>query len=188
MTAPHDENSRPSARDTPPPASPDVPAPPPSDPVGPVPRAPRSDADGPVRRAAEPSTTGAEEPGTRRGRTADASGRTPGTAPERETRGGGSTEVAPEPHSLSLGLWAALILGAIVLVLLLIFVIQNNVPTAFQYFGAHFTLPLGVAMLLAAIAGGLVMGLVGSVRIIQLTWALRKLRKAERKIRSAVER
>lgn len=94
---------------------------------------------------------------------------------EVEVRGGGRTAV----------LWTALILGAIILVLLLIFVIQNNVTTSFEYLGTQFELPLGVAMLLAAIAGALVMGLVGSVRIIQLSWGIRKLRKAQEKVRKA---
>ncbi|UVY83731.1 lipopolysaccharide assembly protein LapA domain-containing protein [Brachybacterium sp. NBEC-018] len=84
------------------------------------------------------------------------------------------------------GIWIALILGAVVLILLLIFVIQNNVKATFEYFGAQFDLPLGVAMLLAAIAGALVMALVGSVRIFQLSWTIRKLRKTQAKIQNAV--
>ncbi|HIY23211.1 MAG TPA: DUF1049 domain-containing protein [Candidatus Brachybacterium merdigallinarum] len=79
-------------------------------------------------------------------------------------------------------MWISLVLGAIVLILLLIFVIQNNVTAGFQYFGASFDLPLGVAMLLAAIAGALVMALVGSVRMIQMGWMIRKLRKQLAKI------
>lgn len=94
----------------------------------------------------------------------------PGTAPVELSKGGKTA-----------GLWISLILGAIVLVLLLIFVIQNNVSARFQYFGAEFDLPLGVAMLLAAIAGALVMALVGSVRMIQMGWTIRKLRKQQEK-------
>ncbi|MEE1619472.1 LapA family protein [Brachybacterium sp. J153] len=90
-----------------------------------------------------------------------------------DTSGGGKTA----------GMWIGLILGAVVLVLLLIFVIQNNVTARFQYFGAEFDLPLGVAMLLAAIAGALVMALVGSVRMIQMSWTIRKLRKQQEKVR-----
>ncbi|MGP9694634.1 LapA family protein [Brachybacterium sp. AOP25-B2-12] len=82
--------------------------------------------------------------------------------------------------------WVALILGAIVLILLLIFVIQNNTKASFTYFAATFDLPLGVAMLLAAIAGALVMALVGSVRIIQLSWRLRRMRKHETELRDLV--
>ena len=94
----------------------------------------------------------------------------PGTAPVELSKGGKTA-----------GLWISLILGAIVLVLLLIFVIQNNQTAGFEYFSAQFDLPLGVAMLLAAIAGALVMALVGSVRMIQMGWTIRKLRKQQEK-------
>lgn len=88
--------------------------------------------------------------------------------------------------SRTAGIWIALILGAIVLALLLIFVMQNQTPAAFTYFSATFRLPLGIAMLLAAVAGALVMGLVGSVRIIQMSWELRRLRKNQAAVRDLV--
>lgn len=94
---------------------------------------------------------------------------------------------AAEPRrsaGVSAGVWIALILGAVILVLLLIFIIQNNVTAQFQYFGWQFSLPLGVAMLLAAIAGILVAGLAGSVRIAVLS---RRLKKANRSL-AEVER
>ena len=89
---------------------------------------------------------------------------------------------AHQRQGISGGTWIALILGAIVLVLLLIFVIQNNQTAGFEYFSAQFDLPLGVAMLLAAIAGAPVMALVGSVRMIQMGWTIRKLRKQQEKV------
>ena len=98
--------------------------------------------------------------------------RTPTVPEEVPTAGGGKTA----------GLWISLILGAIVLVMLLIFVIQNNKSASFVYFATEFQLPLGVAMLLAAIAGALVMALVGSVRMMQMGWTIRKLRKQQEKI------
>ncbi|GAB2535997.1 LapA family protein [Brachybacterium huguangmaarense] len=102
----------------------------------------------------------------------------------------GGVELPPaEPvrsGSRTAGIWIALILGAIVLVALLIFIVQNNVSAAFEYFGAQFNLPLGVAMLLAAIAGALVMALVGSVRMIQMSLELRRLRKERETVRRAV--
>lgn len=109
-------------------------------------------------------------------------------APQREAqRQDRAPEPIEEPRSggRTAGIWLALIFGAIILVLLLIFVIQNNVAATFQYFGAQFDLPLGVAMLLAAIAGALVMALVGSVRMIQMSWTIRKLRKQQERIRQA---
>ncbi|MGP9744022.1 LapA family protein [Brachybacterium sp. AOP29-B2-41] len=101
-----------------------------------------------------------------------------------------SQEPAPELEPVgsggkTAGMWIGLILGAIILVLLLIFVIQNNVTAGFRYFGAEFDLPLGVAMLLAAIAGALVMALVGSVRMVQMSWTIRRLRKQQDKIHRA---
>ena len=122
------------------------------------------------RRAAEPAGEGTDGTGER------PAAQRPEKAPtEPAVSGGGRTA----------GIWISLILGAIVLVMLLIFVIQNSETARFEYFGATFDLPLGVAMLLAAIAGALVMALVGSVRMIQMSWTIRKLRKQQEKIQRA---
>ena len=104
------------------------------------------------------------------------------------TREAHDPALEPEPRNggKTAAIWLSLILGAIVLILLLIFVIQNNVTATFQYFNAEFDLPLGVAMLLAAIAGALVMALVGSVRMIQMGLTIRKLRRQLEKIQRAV--
>lgn len=109
-------------------------------------------------------------------------------APTGAGRAGHDPALETEPRSggKTAALWISLILGAIVLILLLIFVIQNNVSATFQYFNAEFDLPLGVAMLLAAIAGALVMALVGSMRMIQMGWTIRKLRRQQEKVQRAV--
>jgi uncharacterized integral membrane protein len=102
---------------------------------------------------------------------------------QRPAEGRRPVEEAPAPSGgKTAGLWISLVLGAIVLVLLLIFVLQNNQTAGFTYFSASFDLPLGIAMLLAAIAGALVMALVGSVRMVQMSWTIRKLRKQQEKI------
>ncbi|ASK66412.1 hypothetical protein CFK39_11960 [Brachybacterium avium] len=130
--------------------------------------------------AARPDSPEAPATG-RRAPAEPGSGREKHPAPERgpvdEPPAGGGGKTA--------GMWIGLILGAIILVMLLIFVIQNNVTAGFQYFGTQFDLPLGVAMLLAAIAGALVMALVGSVRMIQMSWTIRKLRKQQEKVHRA---
>jgi uncharacterized integral membrane protein len=61
-----------------------------------------------------------------------------------------------------------LIAGAIVLILLLVFILENTQDVRIAYFGVGFHMPLGVALLLAAIAGALIVGIVGSARILQL--------------------
>ena len=57
---------------------------------------------------------------------------------------------------------------AVVLALLLIFILQNSRTVQISYLGAHGHLPLGVALLLAAILGILLVVIPGTARIIQL--------------------
>ncbi|MFB6397423.1 lipopolysaccharide assembly LapA domain-containing protein [Polymorphospora lycopeni] len=57
---------------------------------------------------------------------------------------------------------------ALVLLLLLIFVLQNGQPAEVSFLGAHGTLPMGVALLLAAVFGVLLVALPGTARIVQL--------------------
>lgn len=94
----------------------------------------------------------------------------------------------PKKAGVSGFVWAALILGVIILILLLIFIIQNNVSTRFEYMAWQFSLPLGVAMLLSAVAGALVMALVGSVRMFTLSHRVRKLEKERARIQDTLDR
>jgi uncharacterized integral membrane protein len=82
--------------------------------------------------------------------------------------------------------WFALILGTVILVLLLIFILQNNESTGFSFLGLDFSLPLGVAMLFAAIAGVLITALLGSVRLFKVSRRVRKLEKERENIRQAL--
>jgi uncharacterized integral membrane protein len=66
------------------------------------------------------------------------------------------------------GIWVAAALFALVLLLLLIFILQNGQRVSVGYFGAHGHLPLGVALLLAAVLGVLLVVIPGSARIVQL--------------------
>lgn len=98
-------------------------------------------------------------------------------------------EHADEPRkaSRSGGLWAALIIGTIILILLLIFIVQNNVPADFNYMAWQFQLPLGVAMLFAAIAGALIAVMVGSVRMMVLGRRVRRLERQRREMRKTLD-
>ncbi len=64
--------------------------------------------------------------------------------------------------------WAGMIVAAVVLVLLLIFVGQNNQPVTVRFLWLTGRVPLGVAMLLAVIVGVLTVAIPGSIRILQL--------------------
>jgi uncharacterized integral membrane protein len=65
---------------------------------------------------------------------------------------------------------------AVILVLLLIFILQNSRTVQVSYLGAHGHLPLGVALLLAAVLGMLLVVIPGTARIIQLKITARRHR------------
>ena len=72
------------------------------------------------------------------------------------------------PRSRMGGVWVALVVAAFVFLLLLIFILQNGQRAQVSFFGAHGHLPMGVALLLAAVFGVLLVALPGTARIVQL--------------------
>jgi putative membrane protein len=74
----------------------------------------------------------------------------------------------------------ALIAGALVLVVVLIFIIENAHAVTITFFGAHARISLAVALLLAAVAGALIMAAAGTARITQLRMTVRRNRRAPR--------
>jgi uncharacterized integral membrane protein len=62
----------------------------------------------------------------------------------------------------------ALVVFAVVLVLLLIFILQNGQRSDVYFLGAHGHLPMGVALLLSAIFGVLLVAVPTVVRIVRL--------------------
>lgn len=141
---------------------------------------PRGESQTPEELLAETdSVLGNETPATGETREVDPHGQTqppePTQPPAEHTNDLPSTKGGT---GMSAGMWISLIIGAIIVVLLLIFILQNNVPAEFKYFGWQFELPLGVAMLFAAIGGILIAGLLGSVRIFVLSRKLKKIHKA----------
>jgi uncharacterized integral membrane protein len=74
----------------------------------------------------------------------------------------------------------ALIAGALVLIVVLVFIIENAHAVTITFFGAHLRVSLAVALLLAAIAGALIMAAAGTARITQLRMTMRRSRRAPR--------
>jgi uncharacterized integral membrane protein len=94
-----------------------------------------------------------------------------------------SAEPAPRPQSAvhftrAAALWSALIVGFLILILLLVFIMQNTNSITINFFGWNWNLPLGVAILLSAVGGGLLTVAVGTARIVQLRRAAKKNLKA----------
>jgi putative membrane protein len=72
----------------------------------------------------------------------------------------------------------AMIAGAVVLVVVLVFIIENANAVTITFFGAHLRISLAVALLLAAIGGALIMAAAGTARITQLRMTMRRNRRA----------
>ncbi|WP_312898969.1 LapA family protein [Corynebacterium variabile] len=70
--------------------------------------------------------------------------------------------------------WVALIIGAVVLVLLLVFILQNGDSAELNIFFWTWNFPIGVGMLIAAVGGALVAASIGTIRIFQLRRQVRK--------------
>jgi uncharacterized integral membrane protein len=75
-------------------------------------------------------------------------------------------------------LWSAMIAGFVILILLLVFILQNTDSTTIHFFAWEWNLPVGVAILLAAVCGGLLTVAAGTARIVQLRRAAKKNLKA----------
>jgi uncharacterized integral membrane protein len=78
-------------------------------------------------------------------------------------------------------LWSAVIGGFLILIVLLIFIAQNTESAQFAFLGWNWSLPLGVAILGAAVCGGLLTVAVGTVRLFQLRKAAKRNLKAARR-------
>jgi lipopolysaccharide assembly protein A len=110
------------------------------------------------------------------------------SAPVPDQRGPGQDQArqvrAPLPHhkvrrTRISGMWVAIACFAVVLLLLLVFILQNSESVDISYFGAHGHLPLGAALLLAAVCGVLLVAAAGTARIVQLRATARRHRAAD---------
>ncbi len=75
--------------------------------------------------------------------------------------------------------WTAAILFALVLILLLVFILQNGQSVKVSFLGADGHIPLAVAMLFAAAGGALLVAIPGVGRMVQLRRVARRHRNAE---------
>jgi uncharacterized integral membrane protein len=103
----------------------------------------------------------------------------PTTAPAGPPAQDKALDSAPPPESAvkftrAASLWSSLTAGFLILIVLLIFITQNTASAQLAFLGWSGSLPLGVAILLAAVSGGLITVLVGTARIYQLRRAAKK--------------
>jgi putative membrane protein len=113
---------------------------------------------------ATPGTTGTLPPPS-----ANGSAPPPPSAPQAPTGGPMHTRIS--------GMRTGLIAGVAVLIVVLIFIIQNAHAVNISFLGAHLRVSLAVALFLAAIGGALVMAAAGTARITQLRRIMRRDRR-----------
>jgi len=82
-------------------------------------------------------------------------------------------------------IWVALIPLTVFLVLLIVFIAENGQQVEVSFFGAKGHLSLALALLIAAVAGAVVVLLAGTARIVQLRLATHRHARRERRVGSA---
>ena len=106
----------------------------------------------------------------------------PGTGAAVTPKDQGSEQLAPPARGVKRtragGVWVAVAFFALILVLLLIFILENTQRAGISYFGVHGHSTLGVALLLDAVLGVLLVAMPATWRIVQLRTAGRRHRKS----------
>jgi uncharacterized integral membrane protein len=77
--------------------------------------------------------------------------------------------------------WWALGFSLLLLVLVLIFVLQNLSDTKTSFFGLTWTIPLGLDLLLAALLGGIIAFLLGAARMVQIRRVARRYARGRKR-------
>lgn len=75
------------------------------------------------------------------------------------------------------GVYAALGVAALVLILLVVFIVQNTQSVQVSYFGWEGSAPLAAALLIAAVAGMVLALVAGSLRLLQVRRRVRRDRR-----------
>lgn len=64
--------------------------------------------------------------------------------------------------------WASTIASLVLLILLIVFIVQNQNDVTIYFFGLEGTIASGIALLIAAVGGGVLVAVAGAARILQL--------------------
>jgi uncharacterized integral membrane protein len=83
-----------------------------------------------------------------------------------------------EPTRTSM-VWTMVGIGVVLLVAILVFILQNSQRIRMQFLMVDGTLPLGVALLFAALLGALLVLVAGAARVLQLRVVARRHRRTD---------
>ena len=85
------------------------------------------------------------------------------------------------PRTRTGSAWVAAATGAVLVLLMLVFILQNGERVEMEFLWLELNVPLGAGLLLAAVLGALVVVSLGVGRMLQLRLAARRHRKADRR-------
>lgn len=98
------------------------------------------------------------------------------------TPGPQASAAADQPRVTRAGVvWAAVVAALVLLILLIIFILQNQDQVAVRYFGLEGLVPLGMALFIASVTGGVLVAMAGGARILQLRRNAHRARLRQRK-------
>jgi uncharacterized integral membrane protein len=104
---------------------------------------------------------------------------------------GQETETGPplpgERQTRLSGAWTALVIGIVILVVILVFILQNLQKVEVNFLFLQGQLPLAVALLFAMVLGAVVVLAFGAGRILQLRLVARRARRQDKHTSSPVE-
>lgn len=78
--------------------------------------------------------------------------------------------------------WVATGAALLLLILLIVFMLQNSSKVEVHFLGVTGTIPLGMALLIAAVGGGVVVGIAGVARVTQLRMNARRTRRGASRV------
>jgi uncharacterized integral membrane protein len=101
-----------------------------------------------------------------------------GEPPEPTSSPKRSRDPDPLRGSRTSGSWVAVLVLTLLLLLLAVFILQNTQKVEVSLFGWNGQAPLAATLLIAAVAGALVVASAGALRILQLRRRVKRQRKA----------
>ncbi len=78
-------------------------------------------------------------------------------------------------------IWAAVVAALVLLILLIIFILQNQELVLVQFLGFEGSVPLGMALFIASVTGGVLVAMAGGARILQLRRNANRARTGSRR-------
>jgi uncharacterized integral membrane protein len=102
----------------------------------------------------------------------------PGGAPEPDNHDHRHRLVVPSTRTS--GTWTGIAVGLFVLLVVVIFIGQNTKNAPINFLWLHGSFPVGLAVLLAFVLGGIVVLLLGVARLVQLRLMARRHRRGGR--------